>query len=593
MTTVKPEDTGVKPEDTTNFKELAEDFSRRAGRSRKKGFIHLCLIAALLLGTLGIWNYTRDIAKVDVEVSVGAAQALTQEQAESRSVEFSDIASCGDITIAVGQRGLIRVSDDDGTSWKDSSSGKWSDLNAVAFSGDCTVVIAVGEQGIVLVSTDDGGTWDAPETKTGNYFNAIALSNDGKAAIAVGDRGLFRVSGDGGRTWRNPGNITGKDVNDVALSSDGGTAVAVGDDNVIRISRDGGKKWDDGVVKVEKNDDFEAVGLGGDGKSAVAVGRKGTLLFSANVAAEDGDWKPAEKKIPSGEKDRSRFYDVALGGGGERAIAVAVGRRGAIWVSTNGGKSWVPRDSRQGNTLDAVALSDDGGIAVAVGDDGTVLVSTDGYKETWTFRDSGTKNRLDAIAFGADDKVLMILGENKTILRSEISEEEAAETIFQDMEMVQVKDDTRVKDDAAESPPSGETRSDETSGKIPSRISPDELAILFQNDFLRVGITLLFMFMAQHLFGLARYEFRLAAFYYARRDAILLTPADAFPRSRDIDELDQLMQALSPDNLEIGRQSGTIVDRTMQMMSGLVSGGRRRHGRQFDRQGAGAGRPDD
>ena len=468
----------VETKDIKGFNKLAEDFSRRAVQSCKKGFIHLYLIAALLAGTLGIWWLTGRIAKSDVSESVKTAQALTQEQAESRSVEFSDIASCGDITIAAGQRGLIRVSDDDGVSWKDSSSGTWSDLSAVAFSGDCTVVIAVGEQGIVLVSADDGGTWDAPETNTWNYFNEIALSNDGKAAIAVGDRGLFRVSGDGGRTWRNPGNVTGKDVNDIALSSDGGTAVAVG-------------------------------------------------------------------------------------------------RRGAIWVSTNGGKSWVPRDSRQGNALDAVALSDDGGIAVAVGRDGTVLVSTDDDKKTWTFRDSGTKDRLDAIAFGADDKVLMILGENKTILRSEISEEKAAETIFQDMEMVQVKDDTRVKDDAGESPPSGETRSDETSGKKPPRISSDELAALFQIDFLRVGVTVLFMFMAQHLFGLARYEFRLAAFYDARRDAILMTPADAFPRSRDVDEFDQLMQGLSPDNLEIGRQSGTIVERMMQMMSGLVAGGRR------------------
>lgn len=547
---------GKKAKQAKSFPEaLADVYKWRALGSRGRGFGYLCLVFVLLAATIAGYVYSRGFAMKDVQESY---RALEDIQEVSRPVGFGDIASCGNTTIAVGRRGLIRTSKDDGATWKDSSSGTRDDLDAVAFSGDCGVAIAVGERGAALVSTDDGGTWRARRTDTSNDFNKVALSNDGKTVIAVGEKGLFRFSSDGGESWRPPNdNVTGKDVNDVALSGDGRMAVAVGDDNVIRISRDGGMNWADSGVGIwpesggRERDDFRAVALRVEaGKPAIAaavVGQRGALLFSADVTAREVEWTRK-----TGEEDRSRFEDVAFSG----VNAVAVGRRGAIWTSADGGKTWSSRDGRQGNNLNAVAFG--GGVAVAVGRDGTILVSEDGEKKVWRSRNSRTRDRLEAVAFGSDKKTLMIVGRGGAILRSEYVNGEIFPWIDSDTRALP-QPDVSLGPDVS---PGNES------------LLSEDLRTLLQSNLLRVAITVLFIFMAQHLFGLARYEFRLAAFYHARRDAILLTLADAFPRPESIDELDHLMQSLSPDDLEIGRLSRTAMDRMRQIADRLIAASR-------------------
>ena len=494
--------------------------------------------------------------------------------APQNPVDLEDVASCGGTTIAIGGQGAILISTDEGTSWKYSSSRTESSLYAVAFSGDCEIAIAVGENGAVLVSTNGGGAWKASETHTGNDFNDVALSGDGKIAIAVGDRGLFRFSTDTGKSWSSPGNVTGKHVYGVALSDDGRTAVAVGRDNLIMVSSSGGENWEDwfdgGGRNVwidrggEESDDFEAVALGGmNGKSAVVVGDNGVILFSPD-AAKVGGWVSKSR----GRDRNSDFTDVAFSGNG--STAVAVGRQGVVWASTDSGKTWSRRDSRVGNSLEAVALSGDGEVAVVVGRDGDVLVSEDPGKRTWTSRESSTANRLYAAALHGK-RALVVVGEDSTILRSESSSGET----FPTME--------RVRFPRREQ----QARAEEESPQ-PGRINLTES---FQHYSLLVGITAVFMFMAQHLFGLVRYSLRIAAFYHARRDAIRLTWEKNFPNSTNIDELDQLMQALSPDTLEIGRPSRTMMDRMMWMVNRFIAGGRYRHGKQPGKPGTGAGAP--
>lgn len=544
MTAEATKGTGA-AEDENSPKGLADTCGQRALKSQMKGFGYLLLIFVLLCwSAIYGYGYVREFAVLDVRKS---EEAL--ERGIPRPAEFYDIASCGGTSIVVGRRGLIRVSKNNGATWKDSDNGKRDDLHAVAFSGDCGVVITVGDEGAILVSTDDGSTWDAQQTNTGNDFNEIALSDDGRVAIAVGDRGLFRFSADGGVTWSPPdNNVTGKHVNDVALSGDGRTAVAVGNDNVIRISLDGGKNWIDSGVGVwlesggRDKDDFEAVALRvGEDEPAIAAvvaGDRGALLFSPDVTAgKDAEWT---RKTGKEKEPRRSFEDVAFSGN----TAVAVGRRGDIWTSVDGGsKNWDPRDGRQGNTLNAVVLGSDGGIAVAVGRDGTILVSEDKEKKVWKSRNSRTKNELEAVAFGVDEKALMIIGkgedEGDTILRSESTYEEN----FPEMEVVPLKDDTRTK-----APPQPDVAPGaRTPDNEPLIRLSDKWIALLQSNFLRGIIAVLFIFMARHLFGLARHEFRLAAFYHACRDAILLTPADAFPRSGSIDQLARLIQSLSPE----------------------------------------------
>ena len=588
----------------------AEDHEKRACGSRREGYMYLVLILVLLVITIMLCKeagtflndeigrsakkaqeIAEDSAKNAQEIAEDSAEnaqetVIVEDQDSSRSISLRDIARCGDTAIAVGRRGVIQVSTDDGNTWEGSSIGTRR-LDAIAFSGKCAVAIAVGRRGVILVSTDSGKTWDAPQTGTRNSFNDVALSDDGKTAIAVGDRGLFRFSRDGGQTWE-PDNVTSQNVNGVALSGDGDTAVAVGDDNFIRVftKQDGkwipGKDWTDHEGNNawtrsggSKRDDFEAVALGSDGKSAVVVGDDGAILFSADVRAGDGGWSRE-----TGKEDSDDFKAVAISENGK--TVVAVGQRGTIWRSVNGGKSWSFRDSRQGNTLKAVAVSDDGEVAVAVGRDGTVLASED-HGKGWMFHDGSMANRLYGVAFDARGRTAIIVGDKSIILRLEFSSGKTPSMEILREEVVPVGSDAgeqRVSPPDMTKTYSGGLfqRQAEIEQRLVEREQADLNLFLILIYLTRAGIIVVFMFIAQHLFGLFRYKLRLAAYYDARRDAILLVPKDALPRPRNIDEFDQLMQALSPDDLEIGRPSKTVMDRMMRMMDRFIPGGRRRGG---------------
>ena len=598
------------------------DHEKHARRSRLEGYGFLYLILLLLGGAFGVWRETRDIATEDVKASVEATDESAPELVAPLTIDFEDVAFCGTTAIAAGSQGVIRVSTDKGGLWAEPHTGAQNDLHAVAFGDDCKAVVAVGEDGAVLVSTDGGGAWETPDTHTRNDFNDVALSGDGQTAVAVGKKGLVRLSTDGGQTWRKPAEGTGRNIHRVALSRDGHTAVAVGRDNLVMVSTDGGETWTDhgGVWTAaggDGRDDFEAVALRGDGTAAVVVGDNGAVLFSANVTVAGGGWtpripcdcEPGERGRYTDGRDTGRdgdwrrnadFNDVALSGDGQ--TAVAVGREGLVWVSTNGGRKWFRRDSREGNNLEAVALSHDGGVAIAVGRDGAIVVSAnpdaDPDKETWRSRDGGTANRLFAVALDAGGTTLIAAGEDSTILRSESS----PGAVFRTIEAVSSgpatgeeqrmprPEHTPDADVDASQPCERPVEECEKSRSQEERVS--DLAALIQSNLLRVGVTLLFLFMAQHLFGLVRYKLRLAAFHQSRRAAIHLVPKDALPRSMNTEELGQLMHAVSPDALDIGHPSRTVTDRMMKMMERLVAGGRRSRERPPEPPVSSAARPE-
>ena len=75
--------------------------------------------------------------------------------------------------------------------------------------------------------------------------------------------------------------------------------------------------------------------------------------------------------------------------------------------------------------------------------------------------------------------------------------------------------------------------------------------VLFQIDFLRVGLLTVLILMSQHMIKLARYNFRLMTFYRARQDVLLMTTTEALPwRTLTTANLEQAANALSPDHVD-------------------------------------------
>ena len=90
-----------------------------------------------------------------------AADPLTQPAPKSAMASSSlmlDVAAAGERLVAVGERGYILLSDDDGNSWRQVSSPVSVTLTRLYFV-DSQFGWAVGHGGVVLHSEDGGATW--------------------------------------------------------------------------------------------------------------------------------------------------------------------------------------------------------------------------------------------------------------------------------------------------------------------------------------------------------------------------------------------------------------------------------------------------
>lgn len=502
-------------------------------------FLYLLLTFLLLIGAIFLYNGAVIRAARD-------ADKLAEDVVPMLG-DFNDAATNpNDGTISVvGDESFIRIISDETKSGevkikydKDHADKKRSDLRSIAFSGDGKVAVAAGDDGLILVSKDHGKSWSAARTDTGNDFTEIAISKKGNIAVAVGDRGLIRFSHDSGHSWSKPKEPLSKDFNGVAISDDGRTMVAVTENDEVLVSTNKGSNWECKAGKScnasESRRDLEAVAFHGTAEKgiAIAVGDDSALMISCDE--ERNSWFQSES-INSG----ADFNAVSFSGDGKTAIAV--GRRGVVWVS-NGLCTGQARDERffddiGGNNLEAVALNEDGSIAVAVGRDGTVLVSRDKGKD-WDSLDTGTAKRLYGIALSKDSKNGIAVGKDSTALQlSSVHLSSTSTTLLDIDEIVEkVKGDDKL-----------------------------EIAKTFALTE-RAGTVVILLIMVHYLMGLARYNLRLAAFYQARSDTIHLNEMEALPRPGDVYELRTIMETLSPDGLDFGQSPKTAVDLAMQLV---------------------------
>lgn len=580
--TPKSTDDGPATDRTAAIHRLHDDQTRRAKSLRKRAWWYLALTFVLLgLAVLAIVS-APDLAESDVDTRLVSWQDRMNElrkeislaEVELEGVErrigdteptdFHDVAFDfdGDAAVAVGEDGAIRIARRDSRDWQPAPSGTLSDLHAVAFGKDGEsgeVVVAAGARGTILVSTNNGRSWDTSRVDTEKDLNALAFGGGatGNTVIAVGDKGIIQVSGDAGRSWRRRESGTTSNLYAVAFIGDTRTAVAAGEDGALLVSDDGGGAWT--VHGDVTTSDLRAVATHGPTAAVVVVGEDGTILVSRNGVRPWGVHETGER--------REDFEGVAISSDG--GTAVAVGRRGVIRVSGGAFERWTDRSGVTRDRLNAVAIGADGRSAFAAGRDGTVLVSVDGGT-SWERPASGLPNALNAIGVGEDGVVFV--GDGSTILRAESSDGRVSgdfevkivssgQLVEQDLANLKTERNTirgklkalgdRMTDEKVrgQAIAGGCTFDDE---ECVSRNSVSPWVFLLQTNSLRAAILVVLIFLSQHLITLARYDLRLAAFYLARGDALLLSDPDTLSWS-NIEELERLIATLSPDGLDFGR----------------------------------------
>lgn len=257
-----------------------------------------------------------------------------------------------------------------------------------------TRVVAVGDRGYIVLSDDEGRTWRRARSPAAPLLTAIEMI-DAKTGWAVGHDSVILATADGGESWAQQFSAPGEqrpllDVHFVNRER----GFAIGAYGAFYETSDGGKTWEPRKV-IADDRHLNAMLALADGR-LVVLGEAGTILLSSDAGKS---FTP----VPSPYKG-SLFGGVVA----EDGSLVAFGLRGRIFRTTDGGKSWKAVDNASVATLMGGTRLPDGTIVLA-GAGGTVLVSRDNGQSFGPLSTGITKAYAKPI-LGAANK-LLLLGE--------------------------------------------------------------------------------------------------------------------------------------------------------------------------------------
>ncbi len=287
-----------------------------------------------------------------------------------------------------------------GIVWTLRSTGFAGDLIDVTWSDAHQMFVAVGDGGLIMTSSD-GIVWSEQNSPTNEVLLEVeATSTD---FVAVGDNSVILRSADGFNwTEVTPDSVDfgGRWLNGLAVSSD---------ERVVTVGQNGYIYWSDDLNEWHLADtiplllDLYGVTWSEENSEFVAVGAVGTRLTSSNGNA----WFNEGVTVTT-----AWLYDIVWSS--RLSMYITVGQDGMIMTSPDAG-TWTERESRLGNYLYSVAVSNDR--IVVVGQDGLIMTSEDAV--TWTLRENGLAGNLRATIWNEDNGRFVAVGLAQTAFTSE------------------------------------------------------------------------------------------------------------------------------------------------------------------------------
>jgi photosystem II stability/assembly factor-like uncharacterized protein len=281
------------------------------------------------------------------------SMAPAQHVANAAQAPLLAAARAGNRIVAVGDHGVVLLSDDGKTYRQAKSVPVRALLTSVQFLDDRRGY-AAGHDGVVLATQDGGETWSLLRATPGQEQPILSFHFDNpQHGIAVGLYGWAIETGDGGHSWTERHIGTGEESDRhlfrVFVSSHGTLFIAAEAGTLYR-SADGGRSW-----------------------QTLATGDKGSL------------W------------DGRALVDGTL---------LVCGMRGHLYRSRDDGLTWQPVQTNTTQSLTGIAQLADGSVVVG-GMAGTVLRSTDGGA-TFALAQRAEREPLTAvIAAGPHPPVLL------------------------------------------------------------------------------------------------------------------------------------------------------------------------------------------
>jgi len=277
--------------------------------------VHWAKRGSGFISVLGLWA-TLFAAPVAHAAPAGAAlerPSVLSEKAAGSVLQGAALA--GRRIVAVGERGIVVLSEDDGRTWRQVRVPVSVGLIAVRFA-DAQRGWIVGHGGVVLASVDGGLTW---VKQLDGLAAARRMLEESKA-----ESGTVATRAEAERLVADGADKPFLD----AVFFDSKRGIIVGAYNLAFETSNGGKTWSPISRRLDNPQGFHLYALRSRGAEVVIVGEQGLVLRSL-----DSGRTFTRLSLPY----KGSFFTVELPGSNEILVA---GLRGNLWRSIDGGGSW-------------------------------------------------------------------------------------------------------------------------------------------------------------------------------------------------------------------------------------------------------------
>lgn len=326
-----------------------------------------------------------------------------------------DIQRKGSQLVAVGERGHIILSSDQGKTWKQSAVPTAQMLTAVSFADEQNGW-AVGHDGNIVHSVDGGVTWtlqrDGLEAQVSRNREAMAAAiaevNRLQALIDAGEEA------EEGAEWsleeqleeaewtvksskeRLQSKVVAPPLMDVWFK-DAQNGWAVGSFGLLLQTQDGGKTWVERSNDIDNADGYHLNAVVGSNDVIYVVGEAGFLTLSRDQGAT---WQKVDL-----DYDGSLFGIFAAP---NAEYVVATGLRGNTFKSLDNGETWQLIEPDAGYSLMA-GTAIDANQFILVGAGGAIVVTRDGGEtfENYTLPARASLSSVVAL----DQEQLILVGQ--------------------------------------------------------------------------------------------------------------------------------------------------------------------------------------
>jgi photosystem II stability/assembly factor-like uncharacterized protein len=245
-------------------------------------------------------------------------------------------ALAGERIVAVGESGIVALSDDRGASWRQAPCPVSVTLTMVRFA-DATHAVAVGHGGTVLTTSDAGSSW------------AVKLDGRRIAQLAVESAKTAEEKKDAERLVADGPDKPFLDV----LVWDAKRMLAVGAYGIAFHTSDGGASWAPWMSRLPNPKALHWYVARRAGDTLLLAGEQGLTARSADGGASFS---------PLASPYKGSWFTGELKPDGTLLLA---GLRGNVWRSTDAGASWAQLPSPLPASITSTATTADGRLLFA------------------------------------------------------------------------------------------------------------------------------------------------------------------------------------------------------------------------------------